>query len=188
MLAHKWPAGLSQPPSDTEIVAACEQRSILTETSNGCLEYPSRERPIAFIKYGLKKYGIEEEMRNQTFAFEALEKLQPHERDGIQIPEIYRVIQRDGMIYIVMEHVIGTTLADLRAKDNLDGEQPELYEQIAKAITLFLAFDIPDQPSPGPAGGGIIKHPLFKNTVASLKYESVNHLQEHLTRVRLYSP
>jgi serine/threonine protein kinase len=168
------------------IVTACEQQSILTETSYNCLVYPSRDHPIAFVKYGPEKLGMREEMRNQTFAFEELEKLQPQERHGIRIPQIYQVIEKDEMIYIVMEYVTGTTLTDLRADGSLASEQQKWYDQIEKAIVLFLAFKIPDQSPLGPVGGGIIKHPLFKRTVASLKYDSVNHLQEHLTRVRLF--
>lgn len=186
MLIHTWPAELLQVPSDMAIVTACEQQSIITETSYNCLVYPSRDYPIAFVKYSPKKLNIKEEMRNQTFAFEELEKLQPHERNGIRIPQIYRVIEKDEIIYIVMEYVAGTTLTDLRANDSLASEQQKWYDQIAKAIALFLAFDIPDQSPPGPVRGGIIKHPLFKDTVASLKYESVKHLQEHLTRVRSF--
>lgn len=186
MLVHTWPRGLPQVPSDMAIITACEQQSSLTETSYNCLVYPYRDCPIAFIKYGPAKLSMKEEMRNQTFAFEELEKLQPQERNGIRIPQIYHVIERDEMIYIVMEYVLGTTLADLRAKDGLASEQQKWYDQIAKAIALFLAFDIPDKSTLGPVGGGIIKHPLFKDTVASLKYESVNHLQEHLTRVRSF--
>lgn len=91
------------------------------------------------------------------------------------------------MVYIVMEYVRGRTLASLRTEYDRDSELQEKYEQIAKAIRLFLAFNIPDKTPLGPAGGGIIMHTLFKDTVASLKYESVEQLQEHLTRVRLYA-
>jgi hypothetical protein len=91
------------------------------------------------------------------------------------------------MVYIVMEYVRGRILASLRTECEPESELEEKYEQIAKAIRLFLAFDIPDKTLLGPAGGGIIKHPLFKDTVASLQYESVEQLQEHLTRVRLYT-
>lgn len=173
-------------PSDTEIVAACEQQSLVDETSYNGLLYPSRESPIAFIKYGPEQLGMKEEMRNQVFALQALEKLPPQERKGIQIPKIYRVIQRDGMVYVVMEYARGKTLAELRA-ESAESELQGKYEQIANAIRLFLAFDIPPQVPLGPAGGGIIKHPIFKDTVASLEYKSVDQLQEHLTRVRLYA-
>jgi hypothetical protein len=78
--------------SDTEIVAACEQQSFIDEASYNCLLYPSRESLIAFIKYGPEELGIKEEMRSQAFALQALKKLPPQERKGIQIPKIYRVI------------------------------------------------------------------------------------------------
>jgi serine/threonine protein kinase len=98
----------------------------------------SRESPIAFIKYAPEELGMIEEMRNQLFAFEALEKLPLEERLGIHIPEIYRVIRRDGMVYIVMEYARGRTLASLRTEYDRDSELQEKYEQIAKAIRLFL--------------------------------------------------
>ncbi|KAH6718703.1 hypothetical protein BKA61DRAFT_261570 [Leptodontidium sp. MPI-SDFR-AT-0119] len=159
-----------------------DQRTITDKRSYNTLAYPSPESPVAFIKYGPEELGMREEWRNQEFAFEALEKLHPQERKGVHIPKIYRVIQREGMIYIVMEYVVGATLAEL-AKSSLEGEQQERYEQIAKAIRLFLAFEVTDQASPGPVGGGIIKHPLFEDAVASLRYNSAKDLQEHLTTV-----
>jgi hypothetical protein len=49
------------------------------------------------------------------------------------------------MVYIVMEYVRGRTLASLRTEYDRDSELQEKYEQIAKAIRLFLAFNIPDK-------------------------------------------
>jgi serine/threonine protein kinase len=118
---------------------------------------------------------------------QALKKLPPQERKGIQIPKIYRVIQRDRIVYIIIEYTRGKTLTKLRAKGDLDSELQEKYKQIANAIRLFLAFNILNQAPLGLARGSIIKHPLFKDTVAPLKYKSVDQLQEHLTRVHLYT-
>ncbi|KAH8587953.1 hypothetical protein B0O99DRAFT_601232 [Bisporella sp. PMI_857] len=116
---------------------------------------------------------MKEELRNQIFAFEALEKSQPEERKDIRIPEVYRVIERKGRIYIVMEYAEGTTLVKYRDKGSLALEIQNYYKQIAKAIRLFLAFDIPDESSLEPVGGEFIRHPTFKDSIASIRSNSV---------------
>jgi hypothetical protein len=84
--------GLPQLPSDEKIIEICNQQSGVDES--GYLTryalYPSRETPLAFVKYG---YGDDDgmlaEARNQTFAYKAL--LQ-RPQEGIRIPQVYRVV------------------------------------------------------------------------------------------------
>ena len=75
-----------QQPADDDLVQACDQ---CAEYSYGPLVYPSRESPLLFIKCGAESLGIKEELRNQIFAYEALEKLQQEEREAVRIPEIH---------------------------------------------------------------------------------------------------
>jgi hypothetical protein len=166
--------GQPQLPPDKEIIALCEQQS-LAQSSYNHLAYP-RDSPTLFIKYGPEKLGMKGEMRNQVFAFEMLNKLPLQDRAEIKIPEVYRVIEEDGMIYVVMEYVKGNTV-DWRSAD-----EKKKFHKIARAIELFLSFETEGQ-SLGPVGGGLIRHPVFKDTVAPLKYNSVDDLQNHMTKV-----
>ena len=83
-----------------------------------------------------------------------------------------------------MEYVRGKTIRELLDKESVDTRLQECYTQVAQAIKLFLSIPIPTA-IPGPVGGGIIRHPLFKDTIASVEYSSVGHLQAHLTAVTL---
>jgi hypothetical protein len=120
MTSHNWLEQL-QLLSDSEIVAVCGQQSTHNGTSYNSLVYPSIENPIAFIKYGPAKLGIIEEKRNQVFAFEMLQSLPLQTRRGIQIPEIYSVIEEEGMVYVVMEYVRGQALAGAIAIGDSNG-------------------------------------------------------------------
>jgi hypothetical protein len=136
------------------------------------------QAPIFWIKYGLRSQGREAEAQSQDFAFRALERIPQPEREGVRIPEVYRIFtddyypSEDSMVYIVMEYVPGKTL--LQILDETPSETPSqrlehLYDHIAKAIRLFLSFEVPYDATPGPYGGGIIRHPLFKDYEASIE-------------------
>lgn len=172
-------------PQDEEIIKACDEQSHVygSGDSNRCVVYPFTA-PRIFIKYGYDDEGILEEARNQTFAYEALQGMPKQDTTGIRIPIIYRVFSRNKRVYIVMEYVQGKTIRELLDKESADTCLQECYNQVAKAIKLFLSIPI-STAIPGPVGGGIIRHPLFKNTIASVEYSSVAHLQAHLNTVTL---
>jgi hypothetical protein len=81
-----------------------------------------------------------------------------------------------------MEYIHGETLEELIAKSTI-GQLQECYHQITRAIKLFLSIEIPTGVNIGPVNGGIIKHPLFKDAVASIQYAPVNELQLHANKV-----
>lgn len=178
---------LPQLPDDDELILACKQQHPRNnhDRSVKWLVYPSSSSPLAFIKFAHKRFGMAAETRNQIFASKALKQMPPRECAGIRIPEVYRVIEKDDIIYLVMEYVSGETLEELLAKDVSDDYLQEKYAQITKAIKLLLSINVPQNTVPGPVGGGIIKHPLFKDTVASIEYASVEELQRHLKLVSL---
>ena len=173
-----------QLPTDDEIIAFCRAQHDLGERSN-TFAYPSRNTAIAYIKHGSRKSGIMAEMLNQVFAFDALECMPQQERAGILVPKIYRVIERAATVYIVMEYANGRTLKELLEESISHEQLQDYYNKIAKAIKLFISFKVPDDVTPGPVGGGIIKHPLFKDTIASIKYTSFDDLQQHVKNVGL---
>jgi hypothetical protein len=171
--------------SDDQIIDACRT------TERWCI-YPSREDPLAFIKFGAESTGIMAEMRNQAFVLEKIEQMSESDTKGIRVPKIYRVFNRDRMVFIVMEYIHGYTLKEVWDKALLDQDQSldrdqsqdqERFDQITRAIKLFLSIEIPIGVDIGPIGGGIIKHPLFKDSIASIPYSSVDELQLHINKV-----
>jgi hypothetical protein len=81
-----------QLPSDSEIIEACNRNPPYDENGMSIkgLMYPP-QAPIFWIKYGLRSEGREAEARTQDFAFRALERIPQPEREGIRIPEVYRI-------------------------------------------------------------------------------------------------
>ncbi len=141
--------------------------------------YPSREAPIAFIKYGAESTGMMAEMRNQEFALKSLEQLPQRDTTGIRIPKIYRVIKREKIVFVVMEYIHGQTLRGLLANATSEQNLQHRFNQITRAIKLFISFKIPPEIGLGSVGGGIIKH---QDAVASVQYDSVDELQVHVNK------
>ena len=173
---------LVELPTDSEIVAFCHTQQASGNYSPTYI-YPSREAPTAFIKHGGKDYSVMSEVANQKFAYNTLKSMPRQKTTNILIPQIYHVFEQDKVVYIVMEYVAGETLKELLDRKLSHDQLDECYNKIAQAIKLFLSFKVPDNTAPGPVGGGIIKHPLFKYTVASTKYASVDELQIHVNNV-----
>jgi serine/threonine protein kinase len=169
-------------PRDDEIIAFCRPYRRFGKYT---FVYTSHSTAIAFIKCGSRKSGMMAEIFNQDFAFKALEGMPQDQRVGIRVPKIYRVIEEAATVYIVMEYVNGKTLKELLEEGISPAQLQECYNQIAKAIKLFTSIKAPNGIAPGPVGGGIIKHPLFKDTVASIQYASIHDLQKHVNNVGL---
>ncbi|KAF7558496.1 hypothetical protein G7046_g5667 [Stylonectria norvegica] len=148
------------------------------------LAYPY-EHPTVYIKYGQNAYSLRDsEARTQQYAYEALRRIPPDDRQGIYIPEIYRIVYVGGWTYIIMEYVRGQTLAALMEDwpSFVKISQP-YYDKIRAALLLLLSFPVPEDATPGPYGGGLIRHPLFKYYRASIKYDSVDMLEKHMNKV-----
>lgn len=175
--------GLPQLPSDDEIIDISNQQSRVDDSGfpTRYAVYPSREAPIAFIKCGYVDDGMLAEARNQQFAYTTLQQ-QPQE--GIRIPRVYRVISRGQKVYIVMEYIRGKTIKEQLEEVPRSPRVRECYDQVARAIKFFLSIHIDtDITAPGPVGGGVIRHPLFRWAVAPREYSSVADLQEHVEAV-----
>ena len=161
-----------QPPCDSEEWAV-----------SGCL-YPENA-PLLYIKYGDNEERCRDaEARSHQFAYKELQKVPQYQRQGIYVPELYRVINLPKETVMLMEYVEGHTLKTIyRDWDAFEKDSEKYYTKIERAIRLFLTFPVPDDAPPGPVGGGIIKHPLFQGYLAPIVYESVELLQRHINKV-----
>lgn len=83
-----------------------------------------------------------------------------------------------------MEYVEGTTLRELMANwGSFQRNSEYYYSRVELALRLLLSFPVPQDATPGPRGGGLIRHPLFKDYLAPIQYGSVDELEGHLNTV-----
>lgn len=83
-----------------------------------------------------------------------------------------------------MEYIRGKTLAKLMEdRETFKETYQYYYDSIERALKLLLSFPVPKDAAPGPYGGGIIQHPLFKDYRAAIQYDSVDMLEQHLNNV-----
>ncbi|KAK3942563.1 hypothetical protein QBC46DRAFT_426480 [Diplogelasinospora grovesii] len=181
--ARDPPAG-SPPllPSDDELVAAATRfrdaprpmdflsgQPLDGGTWTG-FAYTTVAEPIAWVKRA-RSIG---ETHMQIFAYEQLLAIPPHTRQNIRVPKVYRVIEHDDDVYIVMEYVHGHTLQNLLKEGGVDEELVnQLIAQVANAMSLFANFQVPSNAKPGPGEGCLIQHVLFKDQEAPIEYDSV---------------
>ncbi|KAJ3542259.1 hypothetical protein NM208_g4192 [Fusarium decemcellulare] len=145
--------------------------------------YPENS-PALFIKHGVHSFKpTDEEARNQRWAREALQKMPPSEREGIHIPEIYRLVTVETSTIIIMEFVPGKTLEYFLENPEHTDHLDRCFGKIERALKLFLSFPVPEDVSPGPCGGGVIRSPLFKDYESTIEYPTVELLEMHLNKI-----
>lgn len=123
------------------------------------------------------------EVKNQEYAFKFIQAMPPDETEGILIPEIYRTFQSDDRLFIIMEYIPGRMLTELQERPDWELRQGVVTQRIARAIRLLLSIHPPPEQTPGPVGGGRIRHPLFKHGTSYRAYSSVDELEKHLNIV-----
>jgi hypothetical protein len=181
-------------PGDDEIIAAvgrfCDERKTRPMNPGGLPEdggtwhgfaYPSKE-PIAWVKLA-NSMG---EARMQMFAYQKLNEMPPSTRRNVRIPEIYRLLEGQSgyEVYIVMEFVNGGPFSNKLPSGDFDLDLGDrLVDQVAYALQLLLSIEVPPNSPPGPLGGGIIQHIVFKDQEAPIEYASVSELQTHFNKV-----
>ena len=192
--AHRSPTQFAQALNPDEIVATRRSQSRVNSKNTNCTGFPyPLDRPVVFVKYGERLHYRESEARTQQFVFEAVENMPLADREGIHVPEVYRVFTVRGSTYIIMEYVPGRTLREIMDEDSdFDKVSSQLYDKILRGIQLLLSIPAPEDAAPGPYGGGIIRHPLFKDYTAAIEYDSVEMLEKHINKVctslRFYRP
>lgn len=147
--------------------------------------FPPQE-PVAHVKFGLPAI-LKPELDNHEYVFRALRDMPPDKTRGIRIPEIYRTLESDGRVFIIMEYIPGSTLGQLLDQEGGESKQGALTNDIARAMKLLMSIPVPAGQTPGPVGGGYIRHSLFKDDTSACVYPSVDELEKHLNVVRNYT-
>jgi hypothetical protein len=83
-----------------------------------------------------------------------------------------------------MEYVCGRSLEALMDECAEDEQRTaKWFDMIANAIRLFIKFPVPDGAKPGlGVEASIIQHVMLKDQTATLTYDSVADLQNHLNK------
>ncbi|KUI63012.1 hypothetical protein VP1G_10137 [Cytospora mali] len=164
--------------------------------------YPLNSKsPQLFIKF-IASYGreaLESEKRNQEFAFSTLLGTQQPASQQVRlivcVPEVFYDFEDRGRYFVVMEFVPGITLnealvpgADVLGRAGAEVvaelDKSNLYQYIATGIHLLSAnAKVPPGAKPGPVGGGIIRHPFFKDSQARVPYRDVEMLEKHINKI-----
>lgn len=144
------------------------------------------QQPVAYVKFGLPDM-LKSELQNHQYIFRALRDMPPDQTRGIHIPEIYRTLESDNKFFIIMEYIPGSTLGQLLDQKGGESWQGALTNSIARAMKLLMSIPVPPGQKPGPVGGGLIRHSLFKDDTSYSVYSSVKELEDHLNIVRNYT-
>ena len=97
------------------------------------------------------------------------------------VPKVYLVFSRDGLGYIVMDFVQGTTLAERKSPRGFYYKND--IKAVAAAFQQLIDIKMPPGTAPGPVGGGCIGHDFFVECYSSLKYSTVGQLEAQINEV-----
>ncbi|KAG8170135.1 hypothetical protein KVR01_000880 [Diaporthe batatas] len=168
---------------EEDIIAAWEQTPRVRPSGYGVTGFafpPQLEQPIAYVKVG-SQAALQPELRNQEYVWKALNDMPPDQTRGIRTPCVYRTFQSGHWFYIVMEYIPGKTLQQLMdQKDWSDPQRAARTNSIARAMRLLMSIPVPAGQTPGPVGGGRIRHSLFRDDISYCVYSSVDELEKHL--------
>ncbi|TFK69304.1 hypothetical protein BDN72DRAFT_619183 [Pluteus cervinus] len=88
----------------------------------------------------------------------------------VRVPCVYLAFQWGRFGYMVMEYIHGKMCDDSDA------------DLVAAAVQSLIDIKSPTL-EPGPVGGGIIHHPFFIDRTASIRYDSVKQLEDHINGI-----
>lgn len=115
----------------------------------------------------LHKYGpgiTMAEAINQSYFFDKLKGI-----PSIRIAQVFEAFQADARTYIVMEYIRSSGFAS--------------RNQIADAVAVLLGVDPPANAKPGPVGGGLMHHHLFKDRTTSKVFSSNADLETAINQL-----
>ena len=159
--AENKPANL---PSPEVIIQQCRRARAANSNIRGIpLVEESHDSVIhAWVKFGW--IVTMSEAQTQHFVAQVL-----NDKAGVAVrsPYVYVAFQSDGIGYIVMEYIDGSTCDDSDAK------------LVATAVQSLITVQGPTA-EPGPVGGGPIVHRFFIDWESSVTYNSVEVLEKHI--------
>ncbi|OAR05866.1 hypothetical protein LLEC1_06398 [Akanthomyces lecanii] len=136
--------------------------------------------PVFYVKFGNQSKSLTNmEARTQEFVYTALKDLP--DVYAPRVPRIFRVVEGRYLAYVIMELVHEPTLLELSETRSWEEQQPYL-KQIARAIDVLLTIPVVGD-VPGPCGGGVIQHPLFRDGQAPAIFPSTAALQGHINAI-----
>lgn len=172
--------------SEEDILSVFEQTPALKPNGFTLTGFPfPTQQPAAWVKFGLPSI-LKPEVQNHECAFTALRGMPADQTRGVHIPEIYRTFESGTKFFIVMEYIPGKTLKQLLDEPGGESAWESLTNKIANGIRLLMSIPAPPGQTPGPVGGGRIRHSLFKHDTSYCEYASVDELEDHLNKVRNY--
>ncbi|RFU32172.1 hypothetical protein B7463_g4188, partial [Scytalidium lignicola] len=179
-------AQIAQELTEDQVHDAREQIGPCNEAGHAItgFAYPF-DNPVFYIKFGNRSSeSMTAEALTHQFVFEAFEQMPPENRKGIRVPQIFRILNTHQGTYIIMEYIQGMTLGQLyKSTESFEVVSKPYYEQIARGVKLLLSISVPADAEPGPYGGGIIKHPFFKDFEAPTRYDSIDTLEKHINKL-----
>ncbi|KAK3897049.1 hypothetical protein C8A05DRAFT_20105 [Staphylotrichum tortipilum] len=154
--------------------------------------YPHSD-PLVWVKFGNPwEKGTEAEANMQMLAWEWIHDERQAGRcsAAIHIPEVFRTFtDKYDTFYIIMELVRGTVLAKSVFANPEGSLHPveECYDLIAEALELLRRMPTPNHATPGPYTPDpslrLIRHPMFKFQCATIVYQNVDELEQHINTV-----
>ena len=153
-----------QLPEREDLVEACKVEYEKKDHQINQLLWPNDGEPQFFVKFGV---GIDRsEAHNQMYFHKMTAG-----STVIRVPEVYWVFYEHttGMTYMVMEYI----------RSHGDVSQIEM----GRAIVELLSVRPPESAAPGPVGGGMLHHELFRHRVANSVFKDNRDLGEYITRV-----
>lgn len=151
-------------PDRKALIDACENEYKAQRGNTNHINWPVTGEPQFFVKFGVNTDLTE--AQNQMYFFKETQQSQT-----IRVPEVFWAfwIRDTWMTYIVMEFI--------KSRGFASGQQR------AVALAELLKVRVPSDAAPGPIGGGLLHHILFKHYKASRVYATVEKLEWHINKV-----
>ena len=158
--------------------------------------YPP-ETSVLHIKHKGFGYQLSAEGRTQQYAMRTW-----NNRPYIRIHKVYRIVEyifgkQGEMIqggesfknaFLIMEYMHEKALREIMTeypRAFWQGRE-EFYGRVATGVSLLLDIRPPNEQTPGPVGGGLVRNPVFGDDCrAKCLYRSVKEIENHFNAVRL---
>nr|VWO99154.1 Protein kinase domain-containing protein [Ganoderma boninense] len=164
------PAGF---PTRNRIVRSCDRAGF---NRNG-VYIQVEGKPRYWVKYGRRSL-IRSEGRTQA---RVAGVVNANPANAFRIPHVYLGFSRGKRGYIVMDFVLGATIAQ-RKLPNGSYDKKDI-KAVAAAVQQLIDIRMPANTAPGPFGGGLIGHDFFVESLSSITYPSVAHLEAQINEV-----